>query len=429
MRLRLVLILFIFYFWMSVVEASYVFVRSENARGEKGKWYLEVDGKPFYIKGVGCGIAIGRNGLTDYLKLAKELGANTVRTWGTDQGSKEYLDLAQRYGLKVCASIWLNYVDEKGNCSYLYDNNYKNSKRQEVLEYVRKFKDHPAILMWGVGNEALFFTKDEREKVALSIFLEELIKDIHEIDPNHPVVYASASSVDLPYLASYVPSLDIVGMNEYGSIRTAHGKWEYLGFDKPYVFTEYGPYLSSDRPKDVNGKAVELSDIDKAKRYKEFNEQIYSFKGYNLGGFVFHLGETTQESMTWWNLNEGDLKRASYWAIYEFYTGKKAPYAPIRVKSFSVSKIMDIEPSEEIEARVDIGQGVHDNLIFNYALSSCEENVLKYYVNEYVPVEISGQGCKVKIKVPSEKGVYRVYCYIKDDKGNVASQNKTIRVK
>ncbi|MFA5362582.1 MAG: hypothetical protein WC335_04965 [Candidatus Omnitrophota bacterium] len=44
-------------------------------------WVLQVDGKPFYVKGAGCGFAVGRNG-EDFLKIARDLGANCVRTWG-----------------------------------------------------------------------------------------------------------------------------------------------------------------------------------------------------------------------------------------------------------------------------------------------------------------------------------------------------------
>ncbi len=403
--------------------ASEVYVK-----GEKGSWFLEVDGEPFYVKGAGCGLSHGRKS-QDYLKLARDMGANSVRTWGIDQGTGEYLSLANDYGLKVAAGIWLNYVDEQGRFSYLFNEEYKRSKREEVLGYVKKYRDHPAVLMWVAGNEAIFFTKREVERIALCNFLESLIREIHKIDPYHPVAYASAGIADLPYLAKYVPSLDIVGINEYGSIRTAHGTWDYLKFDKPYIFTEYGHYLSIDRPKDTNGKAIELFDHQKARRYKEFTEQVRSFKGYNLGGFVFHLGETTQESMTWWNLNEGNLKRAAYWTIYEFYTGTNAPYAPPRVKNFSLSKIKDVKPSELIDVRVELDKQEIDGLIFEYLLSSSKENILEYYVNEYIPVEVFGSGPAVKIKAPSKKGIYRVYCFIKDADGNVTSASKSISVK
>ncbi len=61
---------------------------------------LFVNNAPFYIKGVGAGEAFGKKG-ENYLALAKELGANVVRTWGTDQGTQKYLDEAHRQGLLV----------------------------------------------------------------------------------------------------------------------------------------------------------------------------------------------------------------------------------------------------------------------------------------------------------------------------------------
>ncbi len=134
--------------------------------GKKGSWNLEVNGKPFYIKGVGVGKQAGIGG-ADYLKMAQELGANAVRTWGTDQGTQEYFDTALKYGLMVDAGIWINYAKKGTEYSYIGDNEYKKNKTQEITDYVNKFKSHPALLMWTIGNDALFFTKDEEERIAL----------------------------------------------------------------------------------------------------------------------------------------------------------------------------------------------------------------------------------------------------------------------
>ncbi len=71
--------------------------------GSKGQWELVVNGKPFRLKGAGVSRISGKFEKADFLKLAKELGANTVRTWGIDQGTLEYLNKAQEYGLYVNA--------------------------------------------------------------------------------------------------------------------------------------------------------------------------------------------------------------------------------------------------------------------------------------------------------------------------------------
>ena len=83
-----------------------------------GGYKLVVNGQPFYVQGAGVGEMSGKKG-ENYLVLAKELGANAVRTWGTDQGTKKYLDEANRLGLYVDAGIWINFVDAKQGISYL----------------------------------------------------------------------------------------------------------------------------------------------------------------------------------------------------------------------------------------------------------------------------------------------------------------------
>lgn len=420
---KLFLLLFVIFQCNARIEAATVAVK-----GEKGTWVLQVDNKPFYIKGAGCGLATGKNG-EDYLRLAKELGANALRTWGTDQGTKEYLDRAAKYGLMVDAGIWINYADPAAGFSYIGDTEYKKNKRQEVLEYIKQFKNHPAILMWNLGNEAIFFTSSAEEKVALCQFLEGLIQEIHLLDPTHPVIYTSAGYVDLPYLKKYVPRLDLIGMNVYGSIRTSHGTWDYFNINKPYIITEYGPYLSQDSQRDVNGKAIELSDEQKASIYKKFYSDIKEFMGFGLGGFIFHLGETTQESMTWWNINQGNLKRKSFWAIYEAYTGKKTPYILPKIKNFSLSKQKELKPGEVIGVEVQVEYPKPGELNYSYALSTTQENILEYYVNKYVDCEVIGEGNKVNIKLPEKEGAYRLYVFIKDRYGNTTSQNKTVSVK
>ena len=399
-----------------------------NIVGEQDNWTLIVNGTPFYIKGVGCGLVKGKQN-EDFLKLAKELGANSLRTWGTDQGTKEYIDKAAEYGLMVNAGIWLNWASAEEGFSYIGDNEYKRSKWKEAIDYVKKYNDHPAILMWNVGNEALLFTKSEEEKIALCQFLEKLIQEIHKIDPNHPVIYAATSYMSFKYIRDYVPSLDIIGSNCYGSIRSIHAAWKHLKFDKPYVITEFGPFLPMDRPKDVNGKSIELDDYKKASIYRHLLLQLKSLRKSNIGGFAFHLGDTTQESMTWWNINQGEFKKQSYWEIFKEYNGILAPYSAPKLKSIDLSKVDNIERGETITVEVILDTALNgNNYNYQYLLSTSVENELKYYVNEYVEIEVIGHGPKVQVKLPQEKGIYRLYCFVKDDKNNLSSINKSLKI-
>ena len=392
---------------------------------DDSKWVLLVDGRPFYIKGAGCGVYKGKNG-EDYLLLAKELGANAVRTWGIDQGTREYLDTALKYGLKVSAGIWIDYATPENKVSFLNDS-YKKKKEREVLNYIQQFKDHPAVLMWGVGNECVYFTYSEKEKVALCKFIDHLARKIHQIDPDHPVMYASSNFVELKYIKKYMPSIDIVGMNVYPSLRTCHSVWKSLRMDKPYILSEFGPPIYTQCPRDKNGLSFELSDKQKAVYYREIINQMYELKGYNLGGFVHHLGETTQESMTWWNINYSFYKKYPYWIIYNLYTGKKPPNLPPLIEYMNLSR-SKLKKGEFFEINFRVANPEGDPLHYEYKISTTQEGVLKYYVNEFLHTKVKEENGIVKIQAPLKKGVYRVYLFVYDDKGNVASLNKSIVV-
>lgn len=80
--------------------------------------------------------------------------------------------------------------------------------------------------------------------------------------------------------------------------------------------------------------------------------------------------------MTWWNINEGMGKRLSFWAIYEFFTGKRPLYRePARIKKLLLSKTKDIAPGETIEARVETSGENVDGLRFEFRLSTSKENI------------------------------------------------------
>ncbi len=387
---------------------------------------LWVNGSPFYIKGVGLGEAFGKKG-ENYLVLAKELGANAVRTWGTDQGTQKYLDEAAKQGLLVSAGIWINYADEKGTYSYLNDHPCMKQKEKETLDYVRKFKNHPAILAWNIGNECIFFTKDPAEREALCRFINQLIAKVKKIDPHHPVLYASVNSLDLPYLKKYIPNLDIIGMNIYGSVIGSQSGWQSLDFGKPYVVTEFGPLGPWDLPKDANGKMLEQDDITKAQQYKNHWSLIRERKGKNIGGFVFHVGETTQESLTMWNLNDHLLKKEPFVVIQKQYGGGDGKDHAPKIISFSIPAT--VAPGAEFEAEIVAQDPEGADLEYAFKASTSTQDVLQYYVNTPVEIEVKGEGAKVSIVAPSTPGIYRIYGFARDKTGHSASKSKTIAVK
>ncbi len=415
-------------FLIVTISVSGIFFSKGNSveiRSTGSGYELIVNGAPFYIEGVGVGEAFGKKG-ENYLALAKELGANAVRTWGTDQGTKKYLNEAHKQGLLVSAGIWINHADEKKTYSYLNDHPCMKTKEKEALDYVRRFKNHPAVLAWNIGNECIFFTKDPQEREALCRFMNELIRKVKQIDPHHPVLYASVNSLDLPYIKKYMPDLDIIGMNIYGSVIGSQSGWSSLDFGRPYVVTEFGPLGPWDLPKDANGKMLEQDDITKAQQYKNHWSLIRERKGKNIGGFVFHLGETSQESLTMWNLNDHLLKKEPFVVMQKRYGGGDGlDHAP-RITAFKVPATVLAGASFEVELEAKDPEGA--TLSYEYQASTSTQDVLQYYVNTPVSIEVKSEGAKAAIIAPLVPGIYRLYGFARDQTGHSASRSRTIKV-
>ena len=98
-------------------------------------------GKPYFVKGAG---GSGR------LEQLAARGANSIRTWNT-AGLASILDESDRLGLTVSAGLWL-----ESECSWFsYQNPAHCAKQAErVRKQVMLYRDHPALLAWGIGNEA-----------------------------------------------------------------------------------------------------------------------------------------------------------------------------------------------------------------------------------------------------------------------------------
>ena len=144
-------------------------IRVEVKLNERGEYRLYRGGTEHYIKGGG--------GSEQWDELAK-IGGNSVRTWSTDN-AKEMLDKAHSLGLTVMMGLWMQHERH----GFDYDD---KPKVQAQLDYFRKIvmeiKDHPALLLWGIGNEVdLFYTNTNVWKA-----VNDIAKMIHEVDPNHP---------------------------------------------------------------------------------------------------------------------------------------------------------------------------------------------------------------------------------------------------
>lgn len=283
------------------------------------RWQLVVAGEPYQIRGVGCAQASGANG-TDYLQLAQQLGANTVRTWGLTHTDRNYLDRAAELGLQVAVGIWLPYP--KSQAIYRNPDAPELQKlRSEILARVEALRSHPAVMLWVAGNEVLHMIDEPAERSGFLRFLEDLVLEIKRRDPDHLVTYAATGSVDLQALKQSVPSLDLIGINLYGDPRKMQQRKLEANEIRPLLFTEFGPRRPEDMGADNLGHARVPTDAEKTQRYQRRLNQLQSLDQQTLGAFVFRLGDPKPDDLHWWNLSLGEYPRAAYAAVARHYGG------------------------------------------------------------------------------------------------------------
>lgn len=195
---------------------------------------LTLNGDIFYIKGI-CyhPVPLGSkhrsfDTIDQDLALMKEAGINTLRVYEPIDDIK-ILDKIAAYGIKVIISFGYN------------QNGFFDILSGTYIDYVKKYKDHDAILLWELGNEYNYHPEWFGGDIAnwYNALNNASIK-IHTIDKNHPV---STAHGDLPdeQARSLVSDIDMWGVNVYRWDQPVSilEEWSDVS-DKPIYFAELG---------------------------------------------------------------------------------------------------------------------------------------------------------------------------------------------
>lgn len=204
--------------------------------GQRGAYHLTVNGKSFVIRGAAGGASKA---------LLAQKGGNSFRTWGADALGKE-LDEAAKNKLMVMGGHWLGHAEH----GFDYTNSAAlEATEKEVLQLVKQFKNHPALLCWALGNE---MEMNNPHRVEMWRFIDQLAAKVKAIDSNHPVctVIAEIPTVNTDEIKQNLTNLDFIGINSYGGCPSLGARWRDAGMALPYVVTEFGARGSWEGPKD-----------------------------------------------------------------------------------------------------------------------------------------------------------------------------------
>jgi hypothetical protein len=277
-----------------------------------GKWVLYKNGEPYYIKGAGG---------TVQLDLLVDCGGNTIRTWGIDD-AQAVLDEAQKRGLMVMLGMWVQHERH----GFDYDNAAKVQRQiQHFKSAIDRYKNHPALLMWGIGNEVDLFYQNT--KVWHSI--QAIAKYAHQTDPNHPTctVTAGLDSLEVQHIKEKAPDIDIYGVNTYGDIAGVPKNIKRFGWEGPYMITEWGPNGHWESPTTPWKAAIEQTSREKADSYWERYVKYIRADSLNcIGSYVFLWGQKQEYTLTWYGLFTKDNRQTeAVDMLYGLWNQKRPP--------------------------------------------------------------------------------------------------------
>ena len=389
-------------------------------------WQLLRNGSPYYVKGAG--------GET-HLDLVAQIGGNSIRTWGAEN-AQAVLDEAQKNGLTVMLGLWVQHERHGFNYS---DPKIVATQLADFKLVIDKFKNHPALLMWGVGNEVdLMYTNP-----LVWSAIEDIARYAHQVDPNHPTatVTAGLDSMEVAWVKLKAPSIDIYCVNTYGDIADVPENIARYGWTGPYMITEWGPNGHWESPTTKWGAAIEQSSSEKAEVYfNRYEKYIRKDINHCLGSYVFYWGQKQEYTESWYGMFAKDGRKTEAIDALEWSWSKKplTHYTPsiatlsingkkanesIYLKSseacnaFADGKLIQYPPTVEGKGAITGIQNIKGKLNYSWKILAESTDKKSGGDAEKEASEINGliaknSGSKPKFFAPAQPGAYRLFVTI-----------------
>ncbi len=139
------------------------------------------------------------------VQLLKADGMNAVRT-AHNPPSPAFLDACDRLGLLVLDEpfdVW-----EAHKVKFDYATDFDQNWKRDIASMVRRDRNHPSIVIWGIGNEI-----PELETPKGAPLAHQLIARLRSFDTTRPLTLAFPGTTTKPNAAAVFSQLDITGYN------------------------------------------------------------------------------------------------------------------------------------------------------------------------------------------------------------------------
>ena len=397
---------------------------------KNSKYQLTVDGQPFYING--AGIDLGN------IESLADFGGNAFRTWRVDNGEKtgrEILDEAHRHGLMVC--MGLEVARERHGFDY-NDELAVAEQMAQIKKDILQLKDHPALLMWGIGNELNLRHTNPKVWDAVN----QLSEMIHELDPNHPTttMLAGAESEVIVLVADSCPDLDLLSFQIYGEIDKLPSYLQQSNYAGAYMITEWGATGHWESPCTQWNRSIEANSTDKAESYRtRFLDYIAADQQQCIGSFVFLWGQKQERTPTWYGLflENGKCTEAAQVMRY-LWTGKPSKQPVPRLSELTIDGLhasdnVRLKANHSFTAQVVVDTSHQQDLQYCWQLMKEVDRELESDGGDFEPTpdivwQQSEKNCsQIKFKTPNE-GEYRLFVYVNNSTNGSATANLPILV-
>ncbi|MEM6723337.1 MAG: glycoside hydrolase family 2 TIM barrel-domain containing protein [Bacteroidota bacterium] len=384
-------------------------------------YQLHVNGAPFFVKGAGI-----HNG---NLEALARHGANAVRTWSTENG-KAVLDQAHALGLKVMMGIWVQ-LERHG---FDYDNPIAVGRQlDQIRKEVLALKDHPALMLWGIGNEMNLQSTNPKVWNAVN----DISEMIHELDPDHLTTtsLAGLDQTDIDLIKQRAPDLDFICLQLYGPMDHLPDIIEGSGYDGPLMVTEWGATGYWEVPTTSWGAPIENNSSKKADLYlSRYQNGILTQTKQIMGSFVFLWGQKQERTPTWFGMFLPDGKETESVDVMHYVWNNQWPENRTpRLVDFSLDgkKALDdikLNPTNDYSAKVLIRDPDQDVLNYIWEIREESTSTKSGGDTEYIPAVIEGlfsstADSTVTFRAPTKPGAYRLFIYVEDGQNHAAHAN------
>ena len=364
----------------------------------------------------------GGAGLQRFAEL-RAAGGNSVRLWSADYADV-LLDEAGQQGLTIMLGLWLQ--TPQAGFDY-YDRAAVRQQFVALRQQVLRFRNHPALLMWNVGNE--LEAHNESPKVMLAV--EEVARMLHDLDPQHPVCTTSAGDLErLAEVQQLCPDIDLLGVNTYSRLLTLGSDLRAHGWARPYVVTEYGPRGYWETTLTPWQAPLEQNSTDKAEFVRtRYERGIVADSAQCLGGYAFFWGQKSEKTPTWFSLFEPTGEKTGTVDVLQQLWKDQAPtIGPLRLAGRLDADRVRLPAGARYPAVVTAADPEQDALSAKWEVRAetppgMAPAILTTMAGPVPNAIEQAAGLEAQVRIPTAPGPYRLFVRVFDGHGSVATAN------